>query len=158
MQVIFHAKHSAYLALVVLQLLITGCDSTPPENAIRQALEELEQAIEDGDTGTVMDRLTDTVSIEQHGRTMAREEIQRTLMALFFRYPKRQITITRVEIELDPVTKQQARVRFTAIVWGGRNLLPENGDSYRVVSDWRENGEWKIEALTADGLREGVDS
>ena len=33
-------------------------------------------------------------------------------------------------------------------------MIPDNADSYRVVSDWREDGEWKIEGLTANGLRE----
>jgi hypothetical protein len=146
-------KISAYLLLIALQLLIAGCTKTPPEQAILDALEKLETAIEAGDTGTVMDALTDPAEI-QRGHILQREELRRLLMGTFLRYPKRQLALTQINIELDPVTQRHARVTFTAFAWGGQSVMPDNADSYRVVSDWREDGEWKIEGLTANGLRE----
>ena len=143
-------KIPAYLLLLVLQLMIAGCSQSPPEEAIRHALDELEQAIEDGDTGTIMDRLTDNANVSR-GHPMNRKELQRTLIAAFFRYPKRQVTLAGIRIEVDPVSRKTARVRFTAIVWGGRNLLPENGDSYQVDSHWVYDGNWKIVSLDASG-------
>ncbi|MEH6785276.1 MAG: nuclear transport factor 2 family protein [Alcanivorax jadensis] len=147
-------KISAYLLLIALQLLIAGCTKTPPEQAILDALEKLETAIEAGDTGTVMDALTDPAEIQRGGHILQRDELRRLLMGTFLRYPKRQLALTQINIELDPVTQRHARVTFTAFAWGGQSMMPDNADSYRVVSDWREDGEWKIEGLTANGLRE----
>jgi len=145
---------SAYLLLFTLQLLVAGCSKTPPEQAILDALENLETAIEAGDTGAVMDTLTDPAEIHRGSHSLQRDEVRRLLMGTFLRYPKRQLAITQVNIELDPVTQRHARVTFTAFAWGGQSVMPDNADSYRVVSDWREDGEWKIEGLTANGLRE----
>ncbi|MAC14882.1 MAG: hypothetical protein CL539_09500 [Alcanivorax sp.] len=147
-------KISAYLLLIALQLLIAGCTKTPPEQAILDALEKLETAIEAGDTGTVMDALTDPAEIQRGGQILQRDELRRLVMGTFLRYPKRQLALTQINIELDPVTQRHARVTFTAFAWGGQSVMPDNADSYRVVSDWREDGEWKIEGLTANGLRE----
>ena len=147
-------KISAYLLLIALQLLIAGCTKTPPEQAILDALEKLETAIEAGDTGTVMDALTDPAEIQRGGHILQRDELRRLLMGTFLRYPKRQLALTQINIELDPVTQRHARVTFTAFAWGGQSMMPDNADSYRVVSDWREDEEWKIEGLTANGLRE----
>ena len=147
-------KISAYLLLIALQLLIAGCTKTPPEQAILDALEKLETAIEAGDTGTVMDALTDPAEIQRGGHILQRDELRRLLMGTFLRYPKRQLALTQINIKLDPVTQRHARVTFTAFAWGGQSVMPDNADSYRVVSDWREDEEWKIEGLTANGLRE----
>tara|TARA_B100000676_G_scaffold262695_1_gene273941 strand:+ start:592 stop:1059 length:468 start_codon:yes stop_codon:yes gene_type:complete len=147
-------KTSAYLLLFALQLLIAGCSKTPPEQAILKALENLETAIEAGDTSTVMDALTDPAEIQRGGHALQRNEVRRLLMGTFLRYPKRQLAITQVDIEVDPVTQRHARVTFTAFAWGGQSVMPDNADSYQMVSDWREDGEWKIEGLVANGLRE----
>ncbi len=147
-------KTSAYLLLFTLQLLVAGCSKTPPEQAILDALENLETAIEAGDTGAVMDTLTDPAEILRGSHSLQRDEVRRLLMGTFLRYPKRQLAITQVNIELDPVTQRHARVTFTAFAWGSQSVMPDNADSYRVVSVWREDGEWKIEGLVANGLRE----
>ncbi len=46
------------------------------------------------------------------------------------------------------MTKKQARVQFTALAWGGKNVLPDDADSYQIDSHWQLDGEWKIESLT----------
>lgn len=153
-QVLTGRRISAYLLLVLLQGLLAACDNSPPEQAIKDALAEIETAIENGSTGTVMDRLSDAVAVERRGRTLQRKDIHRTLVGIFFRYPNRNITFTRIEIKLDPVTLKQARVQFTALAWGGKNVLPEDANSYQVDSHWQLDGDWKIDSLTANGLRE----
>ncbi|MED5389898.1 MAG: nuclear transport factor 2 family protein [Pseudomonadota bacterium] len=147
-------KFSAYLVLFTLQLLIAGCSQTPPEQAILEALEDLETAIEAGNTGAVLDALTDPAAVRHGNHDLQRDELRRLLMGTFLRYPKRQIALTQIDIDVDPITQSHARVTFTAFAWGGQGVMPDNADSYRVVSDWREDGEWKIEGLTANGLRD----
>lgn len=137
---------------MVLQLLISGCQQSPPEEAIRAALAELEEAVEAGDTSTIMDRLSDSAVIHR-GETMDRPTLQRTLMGLFFRYPKRQLTLAGIRIDVAPNGKT-ARARFTSLVWGGRNVLPDNADSYQVDSHWVLDGDWKIESLDSERVYE----
>lgn len=147
-QVLTGRRISAYLLLILLQGLLAACDNTPPEQAIKDALAEIETAIEDGDTGTVMGRLSDNATVERRGRTLQRKEIHRTLVGLFFRYPNRNITFTRIRIDLDPVTQEQARVQFTALAWGEKNVLPDDADSYQIDSHWLLDGGWKIDSVT----------
>ena len=45
------------------------------------------------------------------------------------------------------MTQKQARVQFTALAWGGKNVLPDDADSYQVDSHWIQDGGWKIESL-----------
>ena len=135
---------------MVLQLLISGCQDSPPEEAIRTALAELEEAVEAGETSTIMDRLADS-AIVHRGEAMDRKTLQRTLVGLFFRYPKRQLTLAGIRIETNPNGKT-ARARFTALVWGGRNVLPEKADTYEVDSHWVLDGDWKIESLESKRL------
>ncbi len=153
-QVLTGRRISAYLLLILLQGLLAACDNTPPEQAIKDALAEIETAIEDGDAGTVMDRLSDDIAVERRGRTLQRKDIHRTLVGVFFRYPNRNITFTRTRIELDPVTQKKARVQFTALAWGGQNVLPDDADSFQVDSHWQLDGDWKIDSLTTNGVRE----
>ena len=149
-QVLTGRRISAYLLLILLQGLLAACDNTPPEQAIKDALAEIETAIENGDASTVMDRLSDDIAVERRSRILQRKDIHRTLVGVFFRYPNRNITFTRIRIELDPVTQKQARVQFTALAWGGQNVLPDDADSYQVDSHWQLDGEWKIERLTVE--------
>ncbi len=153
-QVLTGRRISAYLLLILLQGLLAACDNTPPEQAIKDALAEIETAIEDGDAGTVMDRLSDDIAVERRGRTLQRKDIHRTLVGIFFRYPNRNITFTHTRIELDPVTQKKARVQFTALAWGGQNVLPDDADSFQVDSHWQLDGDWKIDSLTTNGVRE----
>ena len=51
------ARLTAYCLLVALQPLLTGCETPPPEAALREAVAELESGLEGGDVGAVMDRL-----------------------------------------------------------------------------------------------------
>ena len=82
---------------MALQPLLTGCETPPPEAALREAVAELESGLEGGDVGAVMDRL----------------------------------------------------------VCGGRATLPEDADSFRVRSRWREaGGDWVLVDLEARGLSE----
>ncbi|MEQ3635449.1 nuclear transport factor 2 family protein [Alcanivorax sp.] len=153
-EVLSKRRGPAYLLLILLQGLLAACDSSAPEQAISEALAEIEQGIEDGDTSAIMDRLTDNIAVQRRGQTLNRKEIHRTLVGLFFRYPNRNITFTGINIALDPVTLKQARVQFTALAWGGKNVLPEDADSYQVDSHWQLKNDWEIDSLTANGLRE----
>ncbi len=136
---------------MALQPLLTGCETPPPEAALREAITELENGLEGGDVGAVMDRL----AANFHYRDMDRKAVGRRLVGVFLRYPERQVNFLNVQVSLDPVTLRDAEVTFNALVWGGRATLPEDADSFRVRSRWREDGgDWVLVELEARGLGE----
>ena len=136
---------------MALQPLLTGCETPPPEAALREAVAALENGLENGDTGAVMDRL----AADFRYRDLDRKAAGRRLVGVFLRYPKRQVSFLNVDVALDPVTLREAEVTFNALVWGGRATLPEDADSFRVRSRWREaDGDWVLVDLEARGLKE----
>jgi len=136
---------------VALQPLLAGCETPPPEAALREAVAALENGLENGDTGAVMDRLAEDFRY----RNLNRKDAGRRLVGVFLRYPKRQVSFLNVDVALDSVTLRDAEVTFNALVWGGRATLPEDADSFRVRSRWREaGGDWVLVDLEARGLSE----
>lgn len=136
---------------MALQPLLTGCETPPPEAALREAVAALENGLENGDTGAVMDRLAEDFRY----RNLNRKDAGRRLVGVFLRYPKRQVSFLNVDVALDSVTLRDAEVTFNALVWGGRATLPEDADSFRVRSRWREaDGDWVLVDLEARGLKE----
>ena len=143
------ARLTAYCLLVGLQPLLAGCETPPPEAALREAITELENGLEGGDVGAVMDRL----ATDFRYRDMDRKAAGRRLVGVFLRYPKRQVNFLNVDLALDSVTLRDAEATFNALVWGGRATLPEDADSFRVRSRWREEGgDWVLGDLEARGL------
>lgn len=145
------ARLTAYCLLVALQPLLTGCETPPPEAALREAVTALEDGLEKGDTGAVMDLLAEDFRY----RDLDRKATGRRLVGAFLRYPKRQVNFLNVQVSLDPVTLRDAEVTFNALVWGGRATLPEDADSVRVRSRWREDGgDWVLVDVETRGLSE----
>jgi hypothetical protein len=98
-----------------------------------------------------MDRLAEDFRY----RNLNRKDAGRRLVGVFLRYPKRQVSFLNVDVALDSVTLRDAEVTFNALVWGGRATLPEDADSFRVRSRWREaDGDWVLVDLEARGLKE----
>ena len=151
MQAFRHGRRlPAYCLLVLLQLALAGCDRPPPEQALRDTLAELESALETGDLDTVMDHLDDGFRYQD----MDRKAVGRRLVGAFLRYPKRQVNFMNTRIEL-ATPADSARVRFNALVWGGRATLPEDADGFQVVSHWRrDGGDWLLTELETRGWRQ----
>ncbi|MDX1803191.1 MAG: nuclear transport factor 2 family protein [Alcanivorax sp.] len=144
-----HGKATAYLLLITLQLLLASCHQSPPEAAIRSALDNIETAIEKGNAGDVMDSLSDDFQLQRHGQTLSRKDTARLLVGTLLRYPQRHLTVTNIRIKVDPVTGKQARVRFTVLAWGGSQPMPDSARSYQVDSQWQQEGDWQIRQLSA---------
>lgn len=147
----------AYLALLCLQLLLTGCSQTPTEEAIRTEIEELAAAIEARQSAAVASRLhEDFISEGAHGG-MDRRTAQRTLMAIFYRHKNISVTLTNIQVTPDPVNRSRANATFNALTTGGDGgLLPSSGELYRVESEWQlVDDEWKLLKLSGKRALEG---
>ena len=129
---------SVLIALLLLPL--AACVRTPPEQALRETMSELQAAIESRNAAAVHALLADDF-IGPEG--LDREGARRLAQGMFLRYRGVGATIGPLEIVLQD---QHAQVSFDAVVTGGSGgLLPESGQAYDVETGWRmEGGEWRL--------------
>lgn len=138
------SRHPSAIAgsalLLVALILLAGCARTPPEQALREALTQVQGAIQARDAAALDDWLAeDFVGPDGLDRTGAR----RLALAMFMRYRDVGVVLGPVDIRMQP---GHASVRFSAVLSGGSGrLLPESGRIYEVETGWRlENGDWRM--------------
>ena len=131
-------KHS--IAIVLALFALAGCARTPPEQGLRDAMSELQSAVEKRDANALRALLADDF-IGPDG--LDRDGARRLAQALFLRYRDVGARIGPLDIDLQD---QHARVRFDAVMTGGAGgLLPQSGRVYSVETGWRlEGGEWRL--------------
>ena len=118
-----------------------GCARPPPEQALREAIAELQAAVEARESAIFEERLAEDF-IGPHG--LDREGARRTAQALYLRHREVGITLGPIDVVLQ---EGHATVRFDAVLTGssGAGLLPDSGQVYEVTTGWRlEDGEWRM--------------
>ncbi|TKR33257.1 nuclear transport factor 2 family protein [Luteimonas gilva] len=129
----------AWFAAAALALLVLGCARTPPEQALREAMAELQQGIEARDAGVVEERLAEDF-VGPEG--LDRDGVRRMAALQMMRHEKLGLTLGPLDIR---VQEGHATVRFTAAATGGSGLLPDSAEVYEVETGWRlEDGDWKM--------------
>lgn len=121
-------------------LLAAACSRPAPEQALRQAVDGLGQAIRGLDAPAVHGYLAGDF-IGPDG--MDRDEARRIVALYRMRYRSVRLAVGPLEVEM---REPHATVRFL-LGLGGRadGLLPESASLYRVETGWRlEDGEWRI--------------
>ena len=127
------------LAFVVAMFLLAACARPEPEQALRQAVASLQQAIEQRDAAAMHAVLADDF-IGPEG--LDRDGVRRTAVVMFRRYRDVGVTVGPLEVTRKD---QHATVRFTAALTGGAQGLPETGQLYDVETGWRQVGdEWRL--------------
>lgn len=120
--------------------LASGCARTEPEEALRQAVAEVQQSIESRDAGTLRRFLAEDF-IGPGG--MDRDQARRTATLYMMQHQSVGLTMGPLEIQLQ---EPHATVRFSAALTGGSGrLLPDRANIYQVETGWRMEGrDWKI--------------
>lgn len=134
------SRFGSVACILALWVGIAGCTRTPPEQALRETVAELEAAVGERDAAAVEAQLAeDFIGPDGLDRTGAR----RLAQALFLRYRSTGATLGPLEIALQD---RHATVRFTAALTAGAGgLLPESGQVYEVETGWRlEGDEWRL--------------
>ena len=123
--------------------MLVACSRTTDEQAIRQALDDMTQAIEMKEPA----RLLDYVAMNFRGpESMGRGDVRRMMAYQFTRNENIKLFMTGLSIE---VKGQQAHARFHATLTGALGLLPERLQYYAVDLEWwKDKKQWSV--ISAD--------
>jgi hypothetical protein len=126
--------------LASLSLLLFGCHSTPPEQALRNTIAAMQAAGEQHKTSGVMDSVADDFAGPDG---MDRKQMQRFLLGISLQNRKLGTTIGPLDIK---VIGDRATVNFTLGASGGEGgWLPDRAQVYQVETGWRmEGSDWKL--------------
>ncbi len=132
-------------------LLLAACGGAPDEEALRQGIAQMQEAVEQRSLAGVMDRVTDDFG-GSHG--LDREAMRRMLQGQILTNANIGATLGPISVELQG---DRATARFSLVLTGGSGrFVPERGRAYQIVSGWRiESGEWKLFFAQWDGEGSG---
>lgn len=125
-------------------VLLGSCAKPPPEQALREALTELQQGIEAREADAVESYLAqDFVGPEGLDRAGARRLAALQMM----RHDRVRLAFGPFDLQLKD---RHATVRFTAAAVGDSGtLLPDAAQVYDVETGWRlEGDEWRMTSAT----------
>lgn len=125
---------------VLLALGLTACSRTPDEQAIRETIGAMRQAMESHDPRAFMSHVSEDF-IGNDAET-DRTALANLLRVEVFRNDQVGVTLGPIDIEMH---EDRATARLTATFTGGSGgLLPERGAIYSITSGWRRSGrEWQ---------------
>jgi len=130
----------AWIVAGIMLLILAACTKTPPEQALRDTISDLQAAVEARDASTMASFLADDF-IGPDG--MDRDDARRMATLSLMRHDSIGATTGPLTVQMQA---DHARVNFTVALTGGSGrLLPESGRVYAVRSGWRiEDGDWKM--------------
>lgn len=128
------------VALLVLIATVAGCDSTPPEQKLRNTIAQMAA---DGEARQVS-KVMDVVAGDFGGPGgMDQQGLRRFLTLAGMQNANIGVTMGPVEVEL---MGERATAKFTLGVTGGAGrFLPDRAQVYDVTTGWKlVDGEWKL--------------
>lgn len=135
---------------LLIALWLTGCSKTPDEQLIREAIDEIETAVQDRQTQPVIQRLAEGFRGPQD---MNVRQVRQLMAAHYFRNRNINVVLAGMRIQINGI---DASVNFNAVVTGGVGTLPDQLQYYDVETVWRKiDGDWRI--IRADWSPAGRD-
>ena len=122
-------------------MLAGACSRTSPEQAVRDRIEAMQEAIDARDAGAVGDLLADDF-VGNDG--LDKRGARQLAAAMFLRFRDVSAKLGPATVELRG--SRDAVARFSALATGGSGgLWPESGQVYEVETGWRlVDGDWKL--------------
>lgn len=134
---------SAGRALVLLMAgVVVACGPAPPDEAqIRARIDEMQQALEEGNVRAFLAPVAEDFSGE--GRNIDRRGARLLLNRELRAHERLKARLFDIEVELRG--EDRATASMHAVTTGGSGLIPDTGRWYRVESGWRrDDGEWML--------------
>ena len=134
------SRRCAWIVAGMALLILLACTKTPPEQALRDTIADLQAAVEARDASAMESFLADDF-VGPDG--MDRDGARRMAALYLMRHDSVGATTGPLTVQMQT---DHARVDFTAALTGGSGrLLPESGRVYAVRTGWRvEDGDWKM--------------
>ena len=132
-------KYVCRVLLVILASSLISCSAPDEETRIRQALDDLADAVEERSV-LGMQKYISTGFKSAH---IVNRQQARAFMLIHFRQNK-VINIFTSEVQVN-LRQDKADMIFNALVTGSSNWLPERGRRFTVNSRWvKEDNDWKM--------------
>ncbi len=130
------------LGLVAFVLLLAACaERSDDETRLRERLDSMEQAIEEGRVGDFMDAVAEDF-------TSARGDLNRAGLGLLLRrerLARQSISVQRSNLQIELHDSGRATLAFHALATGGSGWLPSEGRVWAIETGWRLDGdEWML--------------
>jgi len=124
---------------LLLLLLLSACSRSPPEQVLREQVQQMEQAIEQREPALLLDRLAS----DFHGNGgMDGRAVERLLRAQLLLNQRIEVVTGPLDVRIDG---HNAQVDFTVVLAGGNGRLFENGRVHQLSTHWREEGgSWQV--------------
>lgn len=144
MRAITFRRRCLVFCLLILPAL--SCTTqTGPEEAIRANINAVQQAVEDKDTGEVLDFVTE--QFLGNGR-IDKQGLRALMLAYYLRHKNINVVVTRMDIEVSPYDPYSAKMQGAVVLTGTDHLLPENGRLVNVSGEWQKYGDdWLLARL-----------
>lgn len=132
------------LITTLITLLLVGCSRPDSaEQIIIANITAMEAGIEQKDPDPVLDRIHENFSARSGTDKLW---VKRTMAFYMLRHSNIEIVTSGMAIEYTPESDPDtARASFSALVTGGKGLIPEQGAVYHIETEWRlHNDEWQL--------------
>lgn len=133
------------LYLPCLLALLAGACSEPTsvEQQITSEIRAMEAELEGGERLNFMSHISD--NFRGQGGSMNRQDLRAYVVLQFNRYKNLEARL--LPITVTEVNEYEATAQFRALLTGGANWIPENGQLYEFRTNWRlEDGDWMLAA------------
>ena len=133
-------RRGAWLWLLLL-IALGGCSRPADEQALRDTLAAMQQAVEQREASSVVEHVAENFA---GAGNMDRDALRRMLVVQFMRNKEVGVTLGPVTVRIEG---ERAEAEFRALLTGfDQSLLPVRADGYRIVTGWRiEDGRWVLE-------------
>ncbi len=128
----------------LLSLLLAACGAaTTVEQLITAEIREMEAQIEAGERLNFLAHIAE--DFRGQGGPMNRDQLRAYVVLQFKRYQN--LNARLFPITVQEISAREARADFRALLTGGPNWIPEDGQIYQIVTYWRLDGDdWLLTA------------
>jgi hypothetical protein len=131
-------KRSGLLRVFVMLFLVLvcfGCTKTPPEQALRSTITQMQQAGSEKDVAALMKNFAEDFSGSEG---MDHKQFRQYVSLIWLRHKDIGIQMGPLDVTM---MDDRATVNFTVALSGGEGLIPDQGQIYQVQTGWRRKGD-----------------
>jgi hypothetical protein len=124
-------------------LCLSACSKPAPEQALRETIQQLEQAAIAKDGSAFFEYFADDFS---GSGGLDRDNFRRYVQLIWLQNKDIGVQMGPLDVKL---MEDRATVNFTVALSGGQGLIPDQGQIYQVQTGWRlEGDEWRLISAT----------